>query len=329
MAMPATGRSIGTPAFISERLEPHTEAIDDEPFDSRMSETTRIVYGKSSTDGTTGTSARSASAPWPMSRRFGPPRRPRLPDREGREVVVVEVELLRLEAERVEPHLLARRAERDHRQRLRLAAREERRAVGARGDADLDRDRTDLLRGAPVGTLLVDGDPLADRLLLELVERELRGLALLGIVLTAERLEHLLLDALRGVLALELVLDLGGLVEGVAEALLDLAEHGLVDLRDLDDRLLLADLLAQLVLRLAQLLDLAVGDVERVEDLLLGDLLGARLDHQDRLLGARDHEVELRVEQRLLRRVDDEVALLVLAHAHGANRRRYGDVGDL
>ena len=81
--MPATGRLIGTPACISDSDDPQTDAIDDEPFDSRMSETTRIVYGKSSTDGTTGTSARSASAPWPMSRRLGPPRRPASPTENG------------------------------------------------------------------------------------------------------------------------------------------------------------------------------------------------------------------------------------------------------
>src|SRR3954464_5450613 len=162
MAMPATGRSTGTPAFISERLEPHTDAIDDEPFDSRMSDTTRIVYGNSSTDGTTGTSARSGRAPAPVARAWGPAEAARLPDREGREVVVVEVELLRLQAERVEPHLLARRAERDHRQRLRLAAPEERGAVRARRDSHFDRDRPDLVGRAPVGALLVDRDALAD-----------------------------------------------------------------------------------------------------------------------------------------------------------------------
>ena len=47
MAMPATGALIGTPASISARQPPHTVAIDDEPFDSRISETRRIVYGKS------------------------------------------------------------------------------------------------------------------------------------------------------------------------------------------------------------------------------------------------------------------------------------------
>ena len=48
---------------MRDRLEPHTDAIDEDPFDSKMSDTTRIVYGKSSIDGIIGTSARSASAP--------------------------------------------------------------------------------------------------------------------------------------------------------------------------------------------------------------------------------------------------------------------------
>ena len=61
--MPATGALIGTPASISASVEPQTEAIDDEPLDSRISETRRIVYGNSSVSGTTGTRARSASAP--------------------------------------------------------------------------------------------------------------------------------------------------------------------------------------------------------------------------------------------------------------------------
>ena len=81
--MPATGLRIGTPASISASEEPHTDAIEDEPLDSRMSDTTRIVYGKSSVLGTTGTSARSASAPWPMSRRFGPRMKPASPTENG------------------------------------------------------------------------------------------------------------------------------------------------------------------------------------------------------------------------------------------------------
>src|SRR3954468_17034097 len=188
IAMPATGLRIGTPASTSASEEPHTEAIDEEPLDSRMSDTTRIVYGKSSVLGTTGTSARSASAPWPMSRRFGRRMKPAPPPetgggvwaaheaglahRERREVVVVPVELLRLEPEGVEAHLLLQRAERGDGARLRLAAGEERGAVRARRDADLDRDRADLPLGAAVGTALVLGDALADDRLLETIERE-------------------------------------------------------------------------------------------------------------------------------------------------------------
>ena len=39
-------------------------------------ETIRIVYGNSSTAGITASSALCASAPWPMSRRFGPRMKP-------------------------------------------------------------------------------------------------------------------------------------------------------------------------------------------------------------------------------------------------------------
>ena len=74
--MPPTGALIGTPASISASVDPQTEPIDDEPFDSSVSETIRIVYGKSSSDGIIGSSARWASAPWPMSRRFGPRMKP-------------------------------------------------------------------------------------------------------------------------------------------------------------------------------------------------------------------------------------------------------------
>ena len=43
MAMPATWAFIGTPASISDRQPPQTEAIDEEPLDSVISDTTRIV----------------------------------------------------------------------------------------------------------------------------------------------------------------------------------------------------------------------------------------------------------------------------------------------
>ena len=72
IATPAHGAVIGTPASISASEPPQTVAIDDEPFDSRISETMRIVYGNSSNCGSSACSARSARLPWPISRRLVP-----------------------------------------------------------------------------------------------------------------------------------------------------------------------------------------------------------------------------------------------------------------
>ena len=83
IAMPATGALMGTPASMSASVPPHTVAIDDEPLDSIMSDTTRIVYGKASREGKTGRIARSAKAPWPISRREGPVKRPTSPTLKG------------------------------------------------------------------------------------------------------------------------------------------------------------------------------------------------------------------------------------------------------
>ena len=52
-----------TPASIRASVEPHTDACEVEPFEEITSETRRSAYGNSSTEGRTGTSERSASAP--------------------------------------------------------------------------------------------------------------------------------------------------------------------------------------------------------------------------------------------------------------------------
>ena len=81
--MPATGSLIGTPASMRASVEPQTLAIDVEPLEERTSLTTLRAYGKSISEGTTGSSARSASAPWPISRRFGPRMKPVSPVEKG------------------------------------------------------------------------------------------------------------------------------------------------------------------------------------------------------------------------------------------------------
>ena len=83
MATPATAPLIAMPACIRASEAPQTVAIDDEPFDSRMSDTTRSVYGDSSSAGSTASIARDASAPWPISRRPTPVIRPTSPTENG------------------------------------------------------------------------------------------------------------------------------------------------------------------------------------------------------------------------------------------------------
>ena len=74
---------MGTPASIKERVEEQTEAIDVDPFDDMTSETSLSVYGHSSSLGITGSNALSASAPCPISRRFGPLMNPGSPVENG------------------------------------------------------------------------------------------------------------------------------------------------------------------------------------------------------------------------------------------------------
>src|SRR3989338_6147492 len=83
IAIPATGRLIGTPASISASVDEHTVAIEVEPFDARHSETIRIVYGNCSLVGRTTRTDFSASAPCPIIRRFMPPKRPVSPTENG------------------------------------------------------------------------------------------------------------------------------------------------------------------------------------------------------------------------------------------------------
>ena len=83
IATPATAALMGTPASISDRLDPQTDAIDDEPLLLSTSETRRNAYGKSSAMGITGSTAFSARTPCPISRRFGPRMNPVSPVENG------------------------------------------------------------------------------------------------------------------------------------------------------------------------------------------------------------------------------------------------------
>ena len=82
----------------------------------------------------------------------------------------------------------------------------------------------------------------------------------------------------------------------------------------------LAGELAELLLRGADALDLLVGDLERLEQRVLGNLVGAGLDHRQAFLRADDDQIEVVAAlHRGERRVDDELPV-DLGDAHGADR---------
>ncbi len=72
IAIPDTGFVIFMPASINAIVPAQTVAMDDEPLDSKISDTNLIVYGLTSGPGITGLSALSAKFPCPISRRAVP-----------------------------------------------------------------------------------------------------------------------------------------------------------------------------------------------------------------------------------------------------------------
>ena len=128
MAIPATGRSIGTPASIRASEPPHTVAIEDEPFDSVISET-RLdscrspLSRKLRTKRAPGELAVADLAP---SRRSGS--RPRRPNRAGSCSAAAPVQAAHAN-ERIDDLLVLAGAERGDNHGLGFTAGEQRRAV--------------------------------------------------------------------------------------------------------------------------------------------------------------------------------------------------------
>ena len=104
-------------------------------------------------------------------------------------------------------------------------------------------------------------------------------------------------------------------------------EVRLVEFRRSDLALRLADLAAQLVDGGADLLDFGVGEFDRVHDRLFFHFFGAGLDHDNRIGGADDHDVQQAVAHFGVGGIGDEAAI-DQADAHGADRAEKRNVGD-
>ena len=168
--MPAVGRFMGTPASIKASDEPQTVAIEDEPFElgdlgddpDRIGKLRR--RGQHRTDGAPGKLAMPDFAASGRAHAAG------LADRIGREIVMQKEALLVGALQTIDELLVLAGAKRRDDQRLRLAAGEQRRTMGARQHADFRDDRTDRLDIAAVDANAGVENVPADNLGLQIVK---------------------------------------------------------------------------------------------------------------------------------------------------------------
>ena len=320
--MPATGAEIGTPASISDRQPPQTEAIEDVADHAHHVGELLALGRHHLPQGPLGERAVADLATAGRAHEL------HLADAKRREVVVQHEAPERLAGERLDALLVLAGAQGRGDQRLGLAAGKDGRAVRAGQNLGLHGDLADLVALAAADAQAGVEHHAAHVVVLEVLDEALDG-PLGGEVLLAHLLGKLGGDRTLGVaerlVALLLLGDgVGGLdgLEGeLAHALLEVLVRG----REHEGALGLAVRCAHLFLRLDFGLDRLVGKEERLDHVGLGDLLGAALDHHDRVLGGGDDEVEIGGRALLGGRVGDELAVDA-PNAHAGDRSVEGDV---
>ena len=192
--------------------------------------------------------------------------------------------------------------------------------MGTRQHTGTNGDRTHRLGVATVDARLSGQDPPAHRGLLQLFDSthhlglvESRGLAATQLCLGCGD------GCIDGGIAIHLVGNGVGIAQGVATGRFDsrlqcvIGDH----FRHCDDRLVYLG--GQFLDRVDRHLHLLVTEQHRTEHNLLGQLVGLRLDHQDGVLGTRNHQVQVRVLTQPGRSIQDIAAILV-ADPRGADR---------
>ncbi len=220
------------------------------------------------------------------------------------------------------------RAERDRRERLGLAAREDRRAVEPRKDSDLRGERTDLVLGASVDAEPLLQDVLADGLDLKGVEEVHEADCVDLGPLLGDLLEEVFLDCGDLALALELALDEKRCGKCLA-AFLAHEVHLVRGLRNVVDVLVgLAEGTAHLDLEVDDLLDFLVGALQGRDEVLVADLAGGALHHEELAADAGVEEVDVALGLLLVGRVDDPLAVDA-ADPDASDRAHERDLGDV
>ena len=250
---------------------------------------------------------------------------------ERRHVVVEHEAVAELAHQRVDDLLVLLGAEGGGDQRLGLAAREQRRAVGARQHALADRNRPHGTGVAAVDARLAVEDLAAHDLRLQVeqdaVDHVVVGLGPAGGHVLGDLRPHLGVDRVDLLGARLLAADLvGGLHAGLGPAE-DLADQRLVLRRRLPVPRRLAGLAHQVMDGVDRGLHLLVAVDHRAQHHVLGKLLRLGLHHQHGALGARNHQVELRLLDLRCGRVQHVLAIDI-ADARRTDRALERNAGD-
>ena len=211
--------------------------------------------------------------------------------------------------QRVDELLVVAGAQGRHDQRLRLAAREQRRAVGARQHMHFRSDRTHSLQITPIDAAARADDVTPHDVGFQALEHGPQnhsvGWAGVG---GQHRLERLLLGGADEIVALGFL----GREEGRLQIGRDQPAH-LVFLGRIVGRLEVPRLLGRFFGEpddgADHRLEAAMAEHDGLEHLLLGQFLGFRLDHHDGITGAGDDEVQLALGHFVEQRVQHELAV--------------------
>ncbi len=229
------------------------------------------------------------------------------------------------EIEHLDALLVVLGAERDGDQSLRLAAREQRRAVRAGQHAHFAIDIADFVERAAIRTAVRLQHLVAENALLQHVE-QLFGF---GLLFLGKRFHRLLLGFVNAMIAFELGIFLG--VERVGQLLadlrLDLRVQRLVDRRRRDCPFLLADLGNQLADAGSDLLAAGVPVLDGFQHFFFGGVLRARFHHHDAFFGARDDDIDLGFARFVVAGVRHQLAV-DRADPHAAQHMLERNVGN-
>ena len=228
-----------------------------------------------------------------------------LADRVRREVVVVDIALVRGVGQVIHQLGILGGAEGADGQHLRLAAGKHAGAMDAGQQADLGSQRADLIDAAAVNALAVLEQPCAHDLLLQLVADQVKvGGGQLG-MLGSDGVH----DGQHSGIADILVIGVHGILDFVKVVGIDIGQQGMIQLHGGKVLLRLADLGDDTVDEGEHLLDLLMTGTDGAHHGLLIDLVGTGLDHDDFFLAGCKGQGEVAVLALLLRGVQHDLAI--------------------